>query len=385
MTPRPIIGTVLLIVALSAALSQTSARAAAVQSSQGTSIDTLLAPIALYPDALIAQILLSASDPAKVKEFDGFLAANKSLAGTTLQDAAVKAGFDASLVALALFPQVVKQMASDLKWTTTLGKTFAANKQAVFDSIQRLRGLAQQMGTLKSTPQQEVKTQKTDSGGQVIVIEPTNPQVVYVPQYNPQVVYTQPATTTVVIKEDDDDAEEAVAAGLIGFTVGIAIGASMSSPYYGPYGWYGGAYMYNDAWDDYYDHREDAREDWMDHREDVIEERGDYARDRQEGRTDRSETAQTNRTQRTEARASGETQRAQSSGSQPSAASQSTTRTGSAESRGHSSSARSTAQQRTGSSDAFSGYSSGKSQRATSSRGRTSRASSARSSGGRRR
>ena len=382
MKPRTIIATVLLTMAWGAPPIQTPARAGALQT-QGTSIDTLLAPIALYPDALIAQILLSASDPAKVKEFDGWLAANKALTGTTLQDAAVKAGFDASLVALALFPQVVKQMASDLKWTTSLGKTFAADKKAVFDSIQRLRGLAQQMGTLKSTAQQEVRTEKTDSGSQVIVIEPTNPQVVYVPQYNPQVVYTQPATTTVVIKEDDDDAEEAVAAGLIGFTVGIAIGASMDNHYYGPYGWYGGAYMYNDAWDDYWDHREDAREDWMDHREDIIEERGDYARDRQEGRTERAETAQTNRTQRTEARASGETQRAQSSQSQPSAAAQSTTRSGSAESRGHSSDARSTAQERSGSSDAFSGYSSGKSQRATSSRGRTSRASSG--GGGRRR
>ena len=84
-----------------------------------------------------------------------------------------------------------------------------------------------------------------------------------------------------VVQEDDDDAEVAIAAGLIGFTAGIAIGAAMDNNYYyGPYGWHGGAYMYNDAWDDYYDHREDAREDWMDHREDLVEERSDRLEDR---------------------------------------------------------------------------------------------------------
>ena len=116
------------------------------------------------------------------------------------------------------------------------------------------------------------------------MIEPANPQVVYVPQYNPQVVYTQPST--VVIKEEDNNGD-AVAAGLIGFTAGIAIGAAIDNDYYyGPYGWDGGFHMYNDAWDDWYDHREDAREDWQDHREDIAEERGDRARDAQEQRTD---------------------------------------------------------------------------------------------------
>src|SRR4029079_16844001 len=90
-------------------------------------------------------------------------------------------------------------------------------------------------------------------------------------------VYTQPPTTTVVVQEDND-AEVAIAAGLIGFTAGIAIGAAMDNNYYyGPYGWHGGGYMYNDAWDDYADHREDAREDWADHREDLADERSDRA------------------------------------------------------------------------------------------------------------
>ncbi len=76
---------------------------------------------------------------------------------------------------------------------------------------------------------------------------------------------------------------------MIGFTAGIAIGAAVNNNYYyGPYGWHGGAYMYNDAWDDYYDHREDAREDWMDHREDLVEERGDRREDLAEERGDRA-------------------------------------------------------------------------------------------------
>ena len=98
---------------------------------RAVSIDELVAPIALYPDALIAQILLSAANPAQVQEFDRWLTANNQAAsGQNLQDAAVKAGFEASLVALALFPQVIKQMASDLNWTKTLGATFAANQES---------------------------------------------------------------------------------------------------------------------------------------------------------------------------------------------------------------------------------------------------------------
>lgn len=389
MRMRTIAASVLILVTGLMPLNWTPARAAAPP--QSVSVDQLVARIALYPDALIAQILISAAEPQRVKDFDTWLTANKTLSGTALQDAAVKAGFDASLVALALFPQVIKQMASDIPWTTSLGKTFATSKDAVFTSIQKLRKQAQQVGTLKSTPQQDVKTETTPEGEQVIIIEPTNPQVVYVPQYNPQVVYTQaPTTTTVIIQEDDNDAAEAMAAGLIGFTAGVVIGSTMNNHYYGPYGWYGGAYMYNSGWNNYWDHREDAREDWMDHREDVIEERGDYARDRQENRNDRVQNGQEQRTQRqenrTENRASGQTQQRASGASaqsQRSGASASTQSASTQKRSGSASSTRSTTTpQRSGSSDAFSGYSSGSSQRASSNRGQASRASSSRSGGG---
>src|SRR3954447_13793081 len=215
----------------------------ALMALQFSSVDQVLAPIALYPDQLLAQILMSAADPAKVTELNAFIQANQHMKGTQLQDAAVKAGFEPSFVALAVFPQVVGTMAGDIEWTTRLGQAFAADRSVVFSAIQRLRQQAQEVGTLKTTAQQEVTTQTTSGGENVIVIEPANPQVVYVPQYNPQVVYTTAPTTVVV----QDNTDQAVAAGLIGFTAGIAIGAAANNNYYyGPYGWHGGGYMYND-------------------------------------------------------------------------------------------------------------------------------------------
>ena len=378
-------------------------------------LDQLLAPVALYPDQLLAQILMSATNPSKVTELAKWLKSNANLKGTQLQDAAVKAGFDPSFVALVLFPQVVSRMAEQIAWTRVLGQAFTSDRTAVFASIQKLRKQAQSVGTLKSTPQQEVETRKTSSGEQVIVIEPANPQIVYVPQYNTEVVYTQPPSQTVIIQEDDNDAEMAIAAGLIGFTAGIAIGAAMDNHYYyGPYGWHGGGYMYNDAWDDYYDAREDARDDWMDHREDLVDERSDRLEDGRENRSDRVENTQEQRTDRQENRQENRpaaqaeraerTTQAQSASTQRTSTERASTerasterastqsssghsRTASAEARGYSSATRPEASSQRASSDAFSGYSGGSSQRASSARGQRSRSSSggASRSGGRRR
>ena len=397
MTRRLIAATIVLFVACGSPPDQIAARGQAAQASPlptGT-LDQLLAPIALYPDSLLAQMLMSATDPSKITELDKWLKANQKLKGTPLQDAAVKAGFDASFVALAIFPEVVARMADQIAWTKVLGQAFTSDRNAVFASIQKLRLQAKNVGTLKSSPQQEVETRTTSSGQEVIVIEPTNPQIVYVPQYNTEVVYTQ-APTTVVVIEEDNDADVAVAAGLIGFTAGIAIGAAMDNNYYyGPYGWHGGGYMYNDAWDDYYDHREDAREDWQDHREDLVEERGDRAENRseqrtertgstQEQRTDRQETRQENRPEAQAQRTERSTQAQGASAKTATSQAQSSGRTGSAEARGYGEGSRSQAAkpaQRSGSSDAFSGYSNGKSQRSSSARGQQSRSSS-RSRGG---
>jgi len=383
-------------VVLSLAACGSSARPQTAQQPPATgTLDQMLAPIALYPDPLLAQMMMSAVDPAKVSQLDQWLRSSPNLKGTELQNATVKAGFDASYVALAIFPQVVSYMAQNIAWTTALGQWFTNDRNALFDSIQRLRAQAASVGTLKSTPQQEVETKTTESGQQVIVIEPTNPQIVYVPQYNPEVVYTQAPSTTTVVVQEDNDADVAVAAGLIGFTAGIAIGAAMDNNYYyGPYGWHGGGYMYANAWDDYYDHREDAREDYIDHREDLAEERTDRRENTQEQRSDRTETRQENRTDRAENRPeatdaqrqqaqqrSQERQSTRTQGASTQSASTERSRTGSTEARGYSSgTARTQSAQR--SSDAFSGYSSGASQRASSSRGTASRSSAASRGGG---
>ncbi len=336
---------------MAASLTWSASLAARVQATpQSQELDRLLAPIALYPDALLAQMLLCAAKPAKVAALNEWMAANPTLKGSDLQEAATKSGFDQSFAAIVLFPDVVQAMASQMEWTTHLGEAFAADRSAVFASVQRLRTKASQAGKLKSSPQQDVQTKTTSSGEQVIVIEPANPQVVYVPQYNAQTVYV-PSSSTVVIKEDDDTAE-AVAAGLIGFTAGIALGAAIDNDYYyGPYGWHGGGYMYNDAWDDYYDAREDARDDWQDNREDMLDERGDRREDIADERGDRASTTQQQRTerqqnaqqQRTERQANPEAQAQRRSDASAKASEARSTGGASMESRGYSSGDKSTA------------------------------------------
>jgi hypothetical protein len=346
-------------------------------------VDGLLAPVALYPDQLLAQMLLSATTPARVTDLDKWLKTNPPFKGTALQDAAKQTGFEPSLVMLVLFPQVVDFMATNLDWTTAVGQAFTADRAAVMESVQRLRADAMKAGKLKSSPQQSVSIMKTESGQEVIVIEPVNPQVVYVPQYSTQAVYTQaPTSTTVVIKEESNDSA-AMAAGIIGFTAGIAIGAAMDNDYYyGPYGWHGGPRMYNDDWDDFYDDRQDAREDWYedredvredvrDNREDVLESRSDRASSTQQQRADQKQTRQqTQSTAQTTSRASGEKTAA---GTQKT----NTTSASSYEARGQNRDRSSTGAERSGTkSDAFSNYSSGKSERSASDRGKRSRSSS---------
>jgi hypothetical protein len=371
---------------LAAGLLVTASSGPATQAQAAADLDSLLAPVALYPDQLLGPMLMCASNPGKVAALTEWMRSHESAKGSDLQAAAAAAGFEDCHIALLLFPDVLNWMESQSAWMSKVGSAFATDRSAVFASIQRLRGKAKAAGNLKSTPQQTVETKQTSGGENVIVIEPSNPQVVYVPQYNSQVVYTQPSTT-VVVQESHSSANAAVA-GMIGFTAGIAIGAMVDNNYYyGPYGYRGG-YMYNDAWDDWYDHREDAREDWQDHREDMADEYGDRAKNAQENRTERRDNTSQQRTDRQQTRQeNGTTTRTdrqqQRSSSTASAATQSTGgRT--QETRGYSGDGR-TAGSRSGTgSTAFSGYSSGKSERAASSRGQQSR-SSARSSGGSRR
>lgn len=367
---------------------QSASKPAATTKVPPAVIDGLMAPVALYPDQLLSQMLVATAAPARVKELHAWLKTKPSVTGSALQDAAREAGYEPGLVALTIFPQVVEFMAVNQDWTTRVGQAFSSDRAGVLDSVQRLRTDALASGKLKSTAQQNVTLKTVEAGYQVIVIEPTNPQVVYVPQYNTAAVYTQaPASTTVIIQDEDDDAAEAMAAGLIGFTAGIAIGAAINNDYYyGPYGFHGSPYMYNDAWDDWADDREDAREDWYDNRDDARDDLADHREDMADSRGDRAGNSQKQRTERTESRTertqtSSQTarttgQRTGQAAAQP-AASASSAGAGSYEARGQNRDRSSTAAQRSGNaSDAFSGYSSGRSERSASERGKSSRSSS---------
>lgn len=151
-------------------------------------LDQLVAPIALYPDTLLAQVLMASTYPLEVVQADRFAEANKSLKGDALESALAKQDWDASVKQLVATPTVLDMMNEELDWTQALGDAVLAQQADVMDAIQRLRAKAQDNGKLETTEQQTVKSEQ-QAGQQVIVIEPTNPQTVYVPYYEPAVVY----------------------------------------------------------------------------------------------------------------------------------------------------------------------------------------------------
>jgi hypothetical protein len=144
----------------------------------------MLAPVALYPDALLSQMLMASTYPLEVVEAGRWIKQHKGLSGSALEDALAGQTWDASVKSLCAFPQVLDRMARDLSWTQKLGDAFIDQQQQVMDTVQSLRRKAQAAGTLKSNTQQQVAVADDD-----ITIEPANPQVVYVPTYNPAVVY----------------------------------------------------------------------------------------------------------------------------------------------------------------------------------------------------
>src|SRR5882757_849725 len=211
----------------------------------------LVAPIALYPDALVAQILSASTFPDQVAVADNWLQTNKALNGSALMQAVDKQTWDPSVKALTQFPSVLDKMAQSLAWTSSLGEAYHNQQADVMTAVQTLRAQAQKEGNLKSGPQITVVQQSP----QTIVIQPTNPQVVYVPEYNPTVVYGTPYVTP------GYSTGTLVATGLLSFGAGMAVGAMMSG---GCCGWgysswncnwhgtavvyHGGAYYGNSAW-----------------------------------------------------------------------------------------------------------------------------------------
>jgi hypothetical protein len=149
-------------------------------------LDQLLAPIALYPDSLLAQIFMASTYPLEVVQAGRWVKANQNLKGDALTAALEKENWDPSVKSLVNFPQVLEMMNEKLDWTQKLGDAFLAQQKGVMDTVQKLRAKAEAEGNLKTTEQQKVVVEKETK---TIIIEPANPQVVYVPTYNPTVVY----------------------------------------------------------------------------------------------------------------------------------------------------------------------------------------------------
>ena len=150
-------------------------------------LQQLVAPIALYPDSLVAQVLAASTFPAEIVEADRWLQANPDLKGDALAQAVDQQSWDPSVKALTAFPSVLGNMDKNISWTSSLGDAYYNQEQNVMDAIQVMRQKAQEAGNLKDTPQQTVQTQ-----GSTIVIQPAAPDVVYVPAYDPWLIYGYP-------------------------------------------------------------------------------------------------------------------------------------------------------------------------------------------------
>jgi uncharacterized membrane protein YgcG len=150
-------------------------------------LQQLVAPIALYPDSLVAQILAASAFPEQVVEADRWVQANPNLKGDALGQAVDQQPWDPSVKALTAFPSVLGNMDKNLSWTSSLGDAYYNQQQDVMDAVQVMRQRAQEAGNLKTTPQQTVTAQ-----GSTIIIEPAEPDVVYVPAYDPWLVYGGP-------------------------------------------------------------------------------------------------------------------------------------------------------------------------------------------------
>jgi hypothetical protein len=154
-------------------------------------LQDLVAPIALYPDTLLSQILVASTYPIEVVEAEQWMQDHPHLKGQKLLDEARKRPWDPSIQAMVAFPQVLGQLNQDIRWTTDLGNAFLAQQADVMHAVQDMRAKAEAAGKLQSTPQQTVTTQ-TQNGQTAIQILPPNPEEVYVPNYNPAYIWGPP-------------------------------------------------------------------------------------------------------------------------------------------------------------------------------------------------
>jgi hypothetical protein len=253
-------------------------KAAATDTFPTEQIEQLVAPIALYPDALLAQIFMAATYPLDIVQADRWLEDHGELTGEALEKAAAEEDWDPSVQALVFFPEVLGYMSDNLNWTQDLGDAVLAQQKDVTDAVQRLRKEAQAAGTLKSTEQQTVEAK-----GSTIIVQPAKPDVVYVPSYNPATAYGQsapPATTYYPATYDTPVYEpqtyavpaETVATtpssttdSLLTFGAGALVGGLLTAAimwddndndrlwyggpgYYGGGGYWGGSSYWNNGW-----------------------------------------------------------------------------------------------------------------------------------------
>jgi hypothetical protein len=243
---------------------------ASAEALEATALEELLAPIALYPDALLGAMFATASHPQEVLDAGNWRLDKQQLSGRELDEAAERSGFGPGARMLLAFPSVLDMMCQNFAWTRRLGAVFNADQTALMAAVQRLRAQAVAQGNLTSTPEQEV-SQRTVDAQQVVEITPTNPRVFHVPQYNPEAVYTQPAlvpaqvvpvpgeygvTRVIAGSNSGFSTGQVVAAGVIGFTAGIVLAnlfdddRSVHREYYNrypsPYPRWGTGYFYYD-------------------------------------------------------------------------------------------------------------------------------------------
>jgi hypothetical protein len=202
-------------------LNDQTAASSAKQSPQ--ELQQLVAPIALYPDALVAQILAASTYPTQIVEADRWMQRHSNLKGEELAKEVDKQGWDPSVKAMTQFPSVLENMDKNLSWTSSLGDAYVKQPQDVTDAVQTLRQQARNAGHLISNEQERVTTQ-----GSTIIIEPANPDVVYVPAYDPWLVYGAP----IVAYPGWYPVPGIFLAGVgIGFGIGFGVG------FFGGFGW----------------------------------------------------------------------------------------------------------------------------------------------------
>ncbi|MCE7960185.1 MAG: DUF3300 domain-containing protein, partial [Acidobacteria bacterium ACB2] len=185
-------------------------------------LDSLVAPIALYPDDLLAQVLAASTYPLEIIQLQQWLAKNPNLKDKALADAVAKQPWDPAVQSMAAFPDAVKRLAEDIQWTTDLGNAFLAQQADVMAACQRMRKKAKEKGTLSSSEQMKVETKVVEKT-EVIVIQSANPEVIYVPSYNPTVVYPPPVYAYPPIYYPPPPPPGAM---FFSFSMGVMIGAA---------------------------------------------------------------------------------------------------------------------------------------------------------------